>query len=83
MINSVTLYTLFKNLEQLDSVRLNFSQQGITLMNIIIAFVMFGVALGIKPSHFKDVFLNPKAVIVGLISQYVLLPALTFGLVWI
>ncbi|MDL2228339.1 bile acid:sodium symporter family protein [Odoribacter sp. OttesenSCG-928-L07] len=83
MINSIPLYTLFKGLEQLDSVRLNFSPQGITLMNIIIAFIMFGVALGIKPSHFKDVFLNPRAVIVGLISQYVLLPAMTFGLVWI
>jgi len=83
MINSVTLFTLFKNLEQLDSIKLNFSPQGIMLMNITIAFIMFGVALGIKPSHFKDVFKNPKAVIVGLVSQYILLPAMTFGLVWI
>jgi hypothetical protein len=32
------------------------------LVNIILAFVMFGVALGIKVEMFKDVFKNPKNV---------------------
>ena len=82
-MTNVLLFTLFKNLEQLDSVKLNFSQEGITLMNITIAFIMFGIALGIKPEHFKNVFNHPKSVIVGLISQYILLPAATFGLVWL
>lgn len=81
VLNSTLLYTLFKNLEQLDSVKLNFSPEGITFMNIAIAFIMFGVALGIKPSHFKDVLNHPKSVIVGMVSQYVLLPAITYLLV--
>ncbi len=52
-------------------------------MNVAIAFIMFGVALSIKPEHFKTLALNPKPVILGVISQYVLLPALTFLLVLI
>ena len=47
-------------------------------MNIILAFVMFGVALGIKPQTFKDVFKNPKSVIIGVCSQWIALPAVTF-----
>ena len=41
---------------------------------------MFGVALGIKPQTFKDVFKNPKSVIVGIILQWVGLPAVTFAI---
>ena len=75
------LLSLFGNLEQLDAVRLNFNQESINLMNIAIAFIMFGVALSIKPKHFKVLILSPKPVVLGVIAQYVLLPALTFLLV--
>jgi len=70
-------------MEQLDSVRLNFSPGTVNIMNVAIAFIMFGVALGIKPKHFKDVIMQPKSAIVGVISQYFLLPALTYLLVLI
>ena len=77
------LLSLFGNLEQLDAVQLNFNQGSVNTMNVAIAFIMFGVALSIKPEHFKTLALNPKPVILGVISQYVLLPALTFLLVLI
>ncbi len=77
------LLSLFGNLEQLDAVQLNFNQGSVNIMNVAIAFIMFGVALSIKPEHFKTLVLNPKPVILGVISQYVLLPALTFLLVMI
>ncbi len=77
------LLSLFGNLEQLDAVQLNFNQGSVNIMNVAIAFIMFGVALSIKPEHFKTLALNPKPVILGVISQYVLLPALTFLLVLI
>ena len=48
------------------------------IVNIILAFVMFGVALGIKTQTFKDVFRNPKSVILGISLQWVVLPAVTF-----
>lgn len=65
-------------LEVIDHVRLNFSPTGLFALNIVIAFVMFGVALNIKWQHFKDVILKPKSAIVGIISQFILLPVVTF-----
>lgn len=52
-----------------------------TLVNIILAFVMFGVALGIKLDTFKDVARNPKSLLTGLFLQWVALPAVTCLLV--
>ncbi len=65
-------------LEQLDSVRLNFGNNGGLILSIVQAFIMFGVALSIKPLHFKTAFRNPKGVITGVVSQIVLLPLVTF-----
>jgi BASS family bile acid:Na+ symporter len=42
---------------------------------------MFGVALDIKPGDFKNLITNPKATLLGIFSQFILLPALTFGLI--
>jgi len=69
------------SLEVLDHVRLNFSASGLVFLNIALAFIMFGVALGIKVEHFKDLIKNPKSAIVGFLSQTFLLPAFTFLLV--
>ena len=65
-------------LEVLDHVRLNFSQSGLLLLNIVIAFIMFGVALDIKWKNFKDVILKPKSALTGIFSQFLLLPAITY-----
>ena len=54
---------------------------GSTVLNIVLAFVMFGVALGIKPRTFIDILKNPKSIILGIICQMLLLPALTLLLV--
>ena len=67
----------------LDHVRLNFSPSGLLALNITIAFIMFGVALDIKLEHFKDVIMKPKSAIIGVISQFVLLPSVTFGFIMV
>ena len=54
---------------------------GSTLLNIVLALVMFGVALGIKPQTFVDIIRNPKSIITGIICQIFLLPALTLLLI--
>lgn len=54
---------------------------GSTLLNVVLALVMFGVALGIKPSTFVDIIKNPKSIITGIICQIILLPALTLCLI--
>ena len=54
---------------------------GSTLLNIVLALVMFGVALGIKPATFVDIIKNPKSIITGIVCQIILLPALTLLLI--
>jgi BASS family bile acid:Na+ symporter len=65
-------------LEVLDSLHLNFSQEGLFTLNIILAFIMFGVALEIKVDHFKKILQNPKSTVLGFVSQFFFLPAVTF-----
>lgn len=72
-----------ESLSQLDSVVLNFNAKSVDIMNIALALIMFGVALGIKFKDFKDIFYTPKQVITGVISQFIALPAFTFLLVLI
>ena len=68
-----------EQLESLNSVSINFGEFGITIVNIILAFVMFGVALGIKPRTMKEVFKRPKSVFIGVFLQWIALPAVTFA----
>ncbi len=74
---------MFDVLENIDSIRLNFSEGGLLFMNVALAFIMFGVALDIKIKKFRDIFIEPKAAIVGIVSQVIILPAFTFGLILI
>ena len=67
-----------EHLQNLDALNINIGAGEMFIVNIILAFVMFGVALGIKPQTFKDVFRNPKSVILGISLQWVALPAVTF-----
>lgn len=62
----------------IDAIKINFDETGLWVLNIAIAIIMFGVALGIKINDFKRLFKNPKIVFVGVLSQFILLPALTF-----
>lgn len=68
-------------LEVLDHVRLNFSSSGLFALNVTIAFIMFGVALEIKWEHFKDVVMKPKSAITGILSQFILLPVITYAFI--
>ena len=72
---------MYEQLLLLDDVRINFSASGMHAVNIVLAFVMFGVALGIRAQMFKNVFKYPKSVLIGFFSQVVGLPAMTFLLV--
>ena len=66
---------------EIDTIRINFDQEALWFLNLCLAIVMFGVALDIKPSDFKNLITNPKAALLGILSQFVLLPALTFCLI--
>ena len=66
------------SLEALDHIRLNFSPESLHILNITLAFIMFGVALEIKPEHFKKLVADPKSAIIGFVSQFLMLPFVTF-----
>lgn len=66
---------------QVDTLVLNFDANALASLNIALAVVMFGIALNIKPQDFKLLIKQPKAAALGVASQFVLLPALTFLLV--
>jgi BASS family bile acid:Na+ symporter len=64
----------------IDSIQVTLNAGGMNTINIVLAFVMYGVALGINPHIFVEVFKKPKSVLLGILCQLVLLPALTCGL---
>lgn len=66
-----------EHLLYLDSLNINLGAGEMVIVNFILAFVMFGVALGIKVRTFKSIFKKPIPVITGLILQWFVLPALT------
>ncbi|MFK7935958.1 MAG: bile acid:sodium symporter family protein [Saprospiraceae bacterium] len=70
-------------MSDIDAIHINFNPDQLILLNICLAFLMFGVALDIKLSDFRRIFEQPKAPIVGLISEYLLLPILCIILVYI
>ena len=71
---------MLETFQALDAIKLNFSQDSLFILNLTIAFIMFGVALELKPLHFKNLALNPKSAVVGAVSQFILMPVLTFCL---
>ena len=62
----------------IDSISVSLNAGGMNTINIVLAFVMFGVALGIRPKTFIEVFKNPKSVLLGMLCQIVLLPLFSF-----
>ena len=67
----------------LDNVKIHFDSEALWSLNIALAIVMFGVALGITVSDFKRLLKSPKLVVLGVLSQFILLPFITYLLVLI
>ena len=55
-----------EQLESLNSISINFGENGMMIVNILLAFIMFGV------------FRHPRSIITGILLQWVGLPAVTF-----
>ena len=71
-------------LEQLvDSIHINFDTKSLWTLNLALALVMFGIALEINVADFKRLLKKPKLVLTGVACQFLVLPALTFLLVWV
>lgn len=68
-------------MSNVDQVVLNFSPGSLTLLNGILAVVMFSIAIDLTPGDFKRLAKAPKPLLTGLASQFIVLPVLTFLLV--
>jgi BASS family bile acid:Na+ symporter len=63
-------------------VEVQFSSENLLILNVILAFMMFGVSLSLTGEDFRRVLKRPDAPIVGLLAQFVLLPAATCLTTW-
>jgi len=68
-------------MEEIDQAIINFNKSGVTLINITLTFIMFGVALDLTIENFKSLLSEPKKILTGMFSQLILLPLLTFLLI--
>jgi len=64
--------------ESIDDVVLNFSPTSLQILNAVLAIVMFSIAIDLTPGDFKRLLRAPKSLLVGLLSQFIVLPVVTF-----
>ena len=64
--------------QNIDDIQIHFTTDNLWLVNLTLALIMFGVALDIRISDFTNLMKSPKPVIVGVISQFLLIPLVTY-----
>lgn len=64
----------------LNDISIQFDPATQTALNFILASLMFGVALNMKLGDFNRIVKKPVAPAIGLVCQFLLLPAITCGL---
>ncbi len=61
-----------------EAININFDPNSRMTLNFLLAFIMFGVSLDLQWSDISRAFRRPKSTLLGLLSQFILMPALTF-----
>ena len=62
----------------IDQAQFQFNQPAV--FAVMVAFLVFGISLDLRWEHFRRVLKIPKAPLIGLIGQLVIMPAVAFGL---
>ena len=65
-------------IQNIDDIQIHFNSENLWFVNLTLSLVMFGVALDIRVDDFTNLMKSPKPVIVGIISQFLLIPLATF-----
>jgi BASS family bile acid:Na+ symporter len=63
-----------------DTLRLAFEPGTLVTLNVVLGLVMFGVALDLSLDDFRTVARAPRGAAIGLVAQFVILPAATWAL---
>lgn len=70
-------------MQSIDDILINFKPEQLLFLNICLGFLLFGVALDLSLSHFRSLFQAPRKPMIGLFSQWVLMPLLTLMLIFL
>jgi BASS family bile acid:Na+ symporter len=62
----------------LDDVRIAFDESSLTTLKIVFGAILFGIALDTKLDDFKLAARRPGTIAIGVVAQFLLLPAITF-----
>ncbi len=68
------------DIPSIDAIELAFDAGSLAALQIALAVVMFGVALDLSVDDFRQLARDPRAPVVGLVCQFLILPAITFPL---
>lgn len=66
--------------QDVDDIKIAFDESSLTVLKIVLAAILFGVALDTQASDFKAAARRPGTITIGIVAQFLLLPAITFGL---
>ena len=66
----------------MEDIQLNFNKDAVLAVNIILAFLIFGVSLSIRLADFRRLLALPRAPLAGALAQFGVMPAFTFALTW-
>lgn len=67
----------------IDAVLIQIDSTGQSILGLVLALIMFGVALDLRLRDFTAVLRRPLAPLTGLVAQTLLLPAMTWGMTMI
>lgn len=61
-----------------DNIRIAFDEGSLLTLKVVLAALLFGIALDTRVADFKEAFRRPKAIAVGIAAQFLVLPGLVF-----
>lgn len=67
-------------MNDIDAVQIAFDEGSLTTLKFVIAAILFGVALDTRLEDFGAALARPRAIAIGVVAQFLLLPAITFAL---
>ena len=63
-----------------DAIRISFNENSMVILRVVIATIMFGIALGTTIDDFRQAIRRPLAISIAIAAQFILLPFITFCL---
>lgn len=66
--------------DDVDGIRIAFDEASLTTLMIVIGAILFGIALETKAEDFKVALRRPGTIAIGVVAQFLFLPAITFVL---